>query len=255
MATVYHLGLAKEQIKNASYAFLPGDPFRCPIIAQKLDKNYGEISWKREYRSCLGELSGVKVLVTSTGIGGSSTSIAIDELASLGIKTFIRIGTTGSIQKRIKAGDVIITTGAVRLDGTSTHYAPIEYPAVADFEITSALVEAAENLRIKYHLGITASSATFYPGQERYDSFSKYVIKKFQGSLKEWQRLNVLNYEMESSTLLTMCSALGLKAGSIAGVVVERTKEENIERKVVKKAEKNAVRVAIKGMQLLILKL
>lgn len=215
----YHLDLDEKKIEGARFAFLPGDPGRVEAIAKTFDPESREIANKREYRTYLGKMNGQSVLVTSTGIGGPSTSIAVDELAQLGVKTFIRIGTTGAIQKRIKVGDVIITSGSVRLDGTSTHYAPIEYPAVAGYEVLHALVEAANTTGISYHIGITASCDTFYPGQERYDSYSGYVIKRFQGSMEEWQKLNVLNYEMESAPLLTIAGALGLQAGCVTGVI------------------------------------
>ena len=231
---------------------MPGDLDRVPAIVKTFDKKAVELAHKREFRTYLGEINGENVLVTSTGIGSPSASIAIEELAQLGVKVFLRIGTSGAIQKGIGLGDVIITNAAVRLDGASIHYAPIEYPAVADFEVTSCLVEAAKSLGIRYHLGITASSATFYPGQERYETYSQYVLRELQGSLKEWQKLNVLNYEMESAILLIMSNVLGLKAGCVTGVVDNRTEEEKIKPKIVKEAEENATRVAIKAMKLLI---
>lgn len=253
MNKIYHLGLDEGKIEEARFAFLPGDPDRVQFIAQNFDSNSKEIAYKREYRSYLGKMKGESVLVTSTGIGGPSTSIALEELAQLGVKIFIRVGTTGAIQKNIKLGDVIITTGSVRLDGASTHYAPVEYPAVADYEVLHALVEAAKTLGLRYHIGITASCDTFYPGQERKDSYSGYTIRRFQGSMEEWQRLNVLNYEMESSTLLTMANAMGLKAGCVMGVIVNRTETEEINSKDVEEAEENAVGVAIEAMKTLIL--
>lgn len=246
----YHLNLDSRKIQGAKYAILPGDPGRVEYIGNLFDKKGKQIAKNREYCTYLGKIHDQNVLVTSTGIGGPSTSIAVDELGQLGIKTFIRVGTTGAIQDWIKLGDVIITTGSVRLDGASTHYAPIEYPAVSDFEIVQLLVKAADSLNIPRHVGITASSDTFYPGQERYDSSSKYVIKKLQGTMKEWQKLNVLNYEMESATLLTVANALGLKAACVAGVIVNRTKGEKIMD--LKTGEENAVKVAIEAMKLLI---
>ncbi len=252
MESVYHIGLSREMIKEAKSAFLPGDPERVPKIAKSFDKNAIKLACKREFRTWLGKLKGKMVLVTSTGIGGPSTSIAVEELAQLGVHTFIRVGTTGAIQKNIKVGDVIITTGSLRLDGASTHYAPIEYPAVASYEIVSALIQGAKTTGVDYHLGITASCDTFYPGQERYDSFSGYVIRKFQGSLKEWQKLNVLNYEMESSTLFVVCSTLGLRGGCISGVVVNRTEQEKVKKEAVVLAEKNATQIAIEAMRYLI---
>ena len=132
MGSIYHLDLDKKKIRGAKIALLPGDPFRSQIIAEKISETYGtvnkKLAWKREFCTYLAEIKGEKLLITSTGIGGPSTSIAIDELAQLGIGTFIRVGTTGAIQDHINIGDIIITSGSVRLDGASTHYAPIEYP-------------------------------------------------------------------------------------------------------------------------------
>ncbi|MDO8140400.1 MAG: uridine phosphorylase, partial [Candidatus Brocadiales bacterium] len=169
MSNVYHLDLDKKKIQGAKIALLPGDPFRAQIIADKISEIYGtvneKLAWKREFCTYLAEIKGKKILITSTGIGGPSTSIAIDELAQLGIHTFIRVGTTGAIQDHINIGDVIITSGSVRLDGASTHYAPIEYPAVAHYEALNALVEGTKKVKVGYHVGITASSDTFYPGE------------------------------------------------------------------------------------------
>ncbi len=253
MNKIYHLGLDEGKIEETRFAFLPGDPDRVKFIAQNFDSYSKEIAYKREYRSYLGKMKGKSVLVTSTGIGGPSTSIAVEELAQLGVKIFIRVGTTGAIQKNIKLGDIIITTGSVRLDGASTHYAPVEYPAVADYEVLHALVEAAKALGLRHHIGITASCDTFYPGQERKDSYSGHIIRRLQGSMEEWQRLNVLNYEMESSTLLTMANAMGLKAGCVMGVIINRTESEEINSKDVESAEANAIKVAIEAMKTLIL--
>jgi len=244
MANIYHIDLNKKMIKNAKVAIIPGDPARVEKIAKALSKDSYELANHREYRTWIVPVGNKQhVLVTSTGIGGPSATIAVEELAYLGIRVFLRVGTTGSIQKGLKVGDVAITNASVRLDGASTHYAPIEYPAVADFDITRILVENAEKSKINFKVGITASSDTFYPGQERYDSFSKYVIKKFQGSLKEWQNLNVANYEMESASVLTMAAASGLKAGCMAGVIVTRASTETVNPKDVKKAEDNTIKV------------
>lgn len=250
MKLVYHLGLNKEIISGAKVAFLPGDPGRVPRVARAFDKEAVELAFKREFRTWFGRLDGIGVVITSTGIGSPSASIVIEELAQLGVGTFIRIGTCGAIQDEIALGDAVITTGSVRLDGASAQYAPIEYPAVASFEITSFLVEAAKSLGIKYHLGITASTATFYPGQERYETFCQYVLRRLQGSMKEWQRLNVLNYEMESAMVFIACAALGLRCGCVTSVVDNRAKQEEIKEEVVKRAEDNAIRIAIEAMRL-----
>ena len=249
----YHLNLQKSQIKNAKIALLPGDPFRVVKIARQIEQQFGsdivELAWKREFRTILCSINKKPVLVTSTGIGGPSTSIVIEELAMLGVKTFIRVGTTGTIQKEIRPGDVIITTGSVRLDGASTHYAPIEYPAVADYEIVHSLIKAAIKSNVRYHIGITACSDTFYPGQERYDSFTGYVLKRFQGSLKEWQRLHVLNYEMESATVLTLCSAMGLRGGCVSGVIDNPILKEEITESNLIAGEENAIKVAVASLE------
>lgn len=249
MGKIYHINMDQDQIRGARLALLPGDPFRVPVIAEEIQRQFGgtitELAWKREYRSFLCEARGTHVLVTSTGIGGPSTSIAVEELAMLGVDSFLRVGTTGAIQESIAAGHVIVTTGSVRLDGASTHYAPIEYPAVAHYEMVNALMSAARDLNVPVHAGITASSDTFYPGQERYDSFSGYVPLRFQGTMEEWKRLHVLNYEMESATLLTLANALGLRAGCAAGVVVNRASSEQVSPEGLKAGEENALRVCV----------
>lgn len=249
---LYHLGLDTVKIEGARYAFLPGDPGRVPEIAKAFDPNAKEIGYKREYRTWLGKINAKSVLVTSTGIGGPSTSIVVDELAQLGVKTFLRVGTTGAIQPAILAGDVIITTGAVRIDGASTHYAPIEYPAVADYEIVKVLVEAAQAQAISYHVGISASCDTFYPGQERVESFFQYIPRRFKGQTEELRRLHVLNYEMEAATVLTLCSAFGLRGGCIAGVVTNRMKENGVAPEDLVLGERNAIKTAVEAMRILV---
>ena len=247
----YHIKISKSMLQGATYVVLPGDPGRVEKTAKYIDPD-GAIflASNREYTSWLANLAGKKVLVCSTGIGGPSTSIAIEELASIGIKNFYRIGTTGVIQRHIKLPSLIITTGSVRLDGASTHYAPIEYPAVADFELTSALVRAAKESGVEYHIGITASSDTFYPGQERYDTYSGYVPLRFQQTLNEWQRLHVLNYEMESATLLTLVSAFGLRAGMIASAIVSRVASETPNDEELHRAEMNLADVIQRALKI-----
>lgn len=225
MSEVFHLDLAKNDLRGATLAIVPGDPDRVARIAERLDDPV-PLAATREFTSMRGSLDGKPLVVCSTGIGGPSTSITVEELAQLGVTTFLRAGTTGAIQPDIEPGEVIVTTGAVRLDGASFHFAPPEFPAVADFACTTALVAAARETGVRLHVGITASSDTFYPGQERYDTVAGRVIPRFRGSLVEWQTLGVLNYEMESATLFTMCSALGLRAGCVAGVLVNRTRDE-----------------------------
>ncbi|MCG8708329.1 uridine phosphorylase [Brenneria sp. 4F2] len=241
---VFHLGLAKHDLQGAVLAIVPGDPARVEKIARLMD-NPVPLASQREFTSWRGELDGQPVIVCSTGIGGPSTSIAVEELAQLGIRTFLRVGTTGAIQSGINVGDVLVTTAAVRLDGASLHFAPLAFPAVADFTCTTALVEAAKDAGAALHVGVTASSDTFYPGQERYDTFSGRVVRRFQGSMAEWQSMGVLNYEMESATLLTMCASQGLRAGMIAGVIVNRTQQEIPDAETMKQAETTVVKVLL----------
>lgn len=255
MANVYHLDLNAKKTAGARIALLPGDPARVPMIAAFIAEEFGsssrELASKREFRTILTRIKDCNILITSTGIGGPSASIAVDELAQLGVSSFIRVGTTGAIQPHIGTGDCVITTGAVRLDGASTHYAPIEYPAVAHHDLISALIEGAIKAKVPYHAGVTASSDTFYPGEERTDSFRKYVIKGLKGTREEWKRLNVLNYEMESSTVLTLTASMGLKGGCVTGVV-NRGGTGRITEKALKIGTGNAVKTAVYAVEHLI---
>ncbi|MTD39142.1 uridine phosphorylase [Erwinia sp. CPCC 100877] len=248
---VFHLGLTKSDLKGATLAIVPGDPERVQKIAVLME-NPVKLAAHREFTTWRAELGGKAVIVCSTGIGGPSTSIAVEELAQLGIRTFLRVGTTGAIQPHIHVGDVLVTTASVRLDGASLHFAPLEYPAVADFACTTALVEAAKAQGVEPHIGVTASSDTFYPGQERYDTFSGRVTRRFQGSMKEWQQMGVMNYEMESATLLTMSACQGLRAGMVAGVIVNRTQQEIPDAEAMKQAESRAVNIVVEAARRLL---
>ena len=163
-----------------------------------------------------------------------------------------------AIQPGIEVGDLVITTGAVRLDGASTHYAPIEFPAVAHPQVLFALIEAAGLHRkrqgIRYHVGVTASSDTFYPGEERSDGFSRYIIRRLRGITDELKNLHVLNYEMEAATLLTLCAAMGLKGGVITGIVNRRTRkgEMRITPERLRAGEENVIKVALSAAERLV---
>jgi len=244
MSDVFHLGLSKKMLDGATVAIVPGDPERVKRIAELMD-NATFLASHREYTSYLAYIDGKAIVVCSTGIGGPSTSIAVEELAQLGVRTFLRVGTTGAIQEHINPGDVIVTQASVRLDGASLHFAPMEFPAVADFETTTAMVAACRESGIEPHIGITASSDTFYPGQERYDTVSARVTRRFKGSMQAWQELGVLNYEMESSTLFTMCASQGWRAACVAGVIVNRTQQEIPDEATMKKTEVNAISIVV----------
>ncbi len=251
MADVFHLGLTVDDLRGATLAIVPGDPARVGRIAALLD-DAQPLTSEREFTSMLGFVDGTAVVVCSTGIGGPSTSIAVEELAQLGVRTFLRAGTTGAIQPGIEPGEVIVTTASVRLDGASLHFAPMEYPAVADFACTTALVEAARAAGAEPHVGITASSDTFYPGQERYDTVSGRVVERFRGSFDEWRSLGVLNYEMESATLLTMCASQGWRAGCVAGVLVNRNDDETPDESAAADVESTTIGVVVEAARRLL---
>jgi uridine phosphorylase len=252
MTYAHHLSLNSDDIRGATIALLPGDPGRVATIAEHLD-NSVELAHSREFRTHLGQLGDSPILVTSTGCGGPSLSVAVEELAQIGVRKFLRIGSTGGLQPLVKVGDVVISTAAVRRDGASRDFAPLEYPAVGDFWMTRALIDAAHEAGAPYHAGITLSTDTFYPGQERYDTFSGYVPRRLQGSLEEWKALNVLNCEMEVATLFTMTAALGLAAGAICGVVAQRTESDHIVGKeAFAKAIERSIAIAVAATQKLL---
>ena len=227
MKYAHHLQLSEDALQGATLALLPGDPGRVPTISEHLEDSK-ELAYSREFRTHLGHLKGRPVLVTSTGCGGPSLSVAVEELAQLGVRSFLRVGSTGGLQPQVKVGHVVISTAAMRRDGASRDFAPLEYPAVSDFEMTRALIDAATELEMPWHSGVTVSTDTFYPGQERYDTHSGYVLRRLQGSLKEWRSLHILNCEMEVATLFTMTSAMGLAAGAVCGVVAQRLESDQI---------------------------
>lgn len=241
---VFHLGVNKADLNGAELAIIPGDPARVEKIANLMD-NPEFLASAREYTVYRAKLDGKSVVVCSTGIGGPSTSIAVEELAQLGVRTFLRVGTTGAIQPNINVGDMIVSTGSVRLDGASLHFAPMEFPAVADFSVATAMKEACDADGATVHTGVTASSDTFYPGQERYDTFTGRVVRRFQGSMDEWQQMGVLNFEMESATLLTMCASSGLRAGCVAGVIINRTQKETPDHATLKETEARSIKVVV----------
>ena len=215
----YHLHVSKGQVGR--YAILPGDPKRVPLIAKYLD-DARLIADSREYVTYTGTLDGEPVTVTSTGIGGPSAAIAMEELYKCGTDTFIRMGTCGGIALPVMGGDVVIATGAVRMEGTSREYAPIEFPAVADFCVVSALKEAAERLGYRYHLGVVQCKDSFY-GQHGPSVMP--VSYELLAKWEAWKRLGVLASEMESAALFTVAARLGARCGSLFFVVGNQERE------------------------------
>ncbi len=251
-AILYHTGLSANALQGARWALLPGDPGRVEALAKAFGAAEA-LTVHREYTSWLTHIDGLPVLVCSTGMGGPSTAICLEELACMGITGVIRVGTTGAIQESINLGDIIINKAAVRLDGTSQHFAPLQFPAVASFTVTAALLQAARELQIPYHVGISVSSDTFWPGQERYDSFTGYVRRDLRGTLAEWQALGALNYEMETSALFVAAQSMGIRAGSVCGVIAQRTASEKVAAAdVYQTAHEHFQKTVYRAMQILL---
>ncbi|MEY3149080.1 MAG: Uridine phosphorylase [Actinomycetota bacterium] len=193
------------------YVLMPGDPGRVPLIAAKLE-NAVHIATNREYVTYTGWLEGEKVSVTSTGIGCPSSAIAVEELYRSGADTFIRVGTSGSLQPGTKSNDLAVVTGAIRHEGTSSHYMPIEFPAVCDLEIVQAMRSAVERLGVRYQLGISHSKDSFYGEVEPDRSANSEQLKDLW---RAWQIGGAICSEMEISTICIVSSILGARAGGI----------------------------------------
>lgn len=241
----YHVGLKEGDI--GKYVILPGDPKRCEKIAQYFE-NPVLVADRREYVTYTGYVDGEKVSVTSTGIGGPSAAIAMEELVKCGAEVFIRVGTCGGMQLDIKGGDLVIATGAIRAEGTSKEYAPIEFPAVADFRIVNALVDAAENLGYTHHMGVVQCKDSFY-GQHSPET--KPVSYELQNKWEAWKRLGCLASEMESAALFVVASYLNVKVGSIFLTVANQEREKlSLENPVVHDTER-AIKTAIEAIKIL----
>ena len=245
---LYHINLSKSDIQGAKYAILPGDPDRVPKIAEFFD-NPQKIGQKREYNSYIGAINGEKVLCVSTGIGGPSAAICIEELYQLGVTNFIRVGTSGGMQMNVKAGDIIVVNGAIRMEGTSREYLPIEFPAVPDLDITCALRDAAKKLGFDYHVGVVQCKDSFY-GQHAPHRMP--VSYELENKWQAWIKGGCLASEMESAALFTVCASLGAKAGAVMLCVwnQERAKA-GFDKDEVHDTEK-AIKTAIEAIKILI---
>lgn len=204
------------------YCILPGDPGRCEAIARHFDHPV-HVKTNREYETWTGVLLGEKVSVVSTGIGGPSASIAMEELANLGVHTFVRVGTCGGIDLSIQSGDVVVATGAVRMEGTSREYAPIEWPAVPDYQVANALVQGAERLGKPWHAGVVQCKDSFY-GQHSPGRMP--VSYELEQKWEAWKRLGVLASEMESAALFTVAAARRVRCGSVFYVIWNQEREK-----------------------------
>ena len=242
----YHIQVASGDVGR--YVILPGDPKRCEKIARYFD-DAKLIADSREYVTYTGCLEGVKVSVTSTGIGGPSAAIAMEELVKAGADTFLRIGTCGGMQTEVKSGDVVVATGAIRMEGTSREYAPIEFPAVADLTVTNALVAAAEKKGYPFHTGVVQCKDAFY-GQ--HEPETKPVSYELLNKWEAWKRLGCLASEMESAALFIVASSLGVRTGSCFLVVANQEREKlGLDNPVVHDTDM-AIQVAVEAIRELI---
>lgn len=242
----YHLHTKKGDVGR--YVILPGDPKRVPLIAEHLE-DARLVADSREFVTWTGTLDGEMVSVTSTGIGGPSASIAMEELFKCGADTFVRMGTCGGIRLDVMGGDVVIATGAVRMEGTSREYAPIEFPAVSDFDVAMCLREGARKLGLREHMGIVQCKDSFY-GQ--HDPEEMPVSYELMNKWEAWKRLGVLASEMESAALFTVASRLGARAGSCFFVVGNQEREKLGMDNPKLHDTSPAIKVAIEGVRELI---
>lgn len=242
----YHIKVNADMI--GKYVIMPGDPKRCALIAQYLD-DAKLVADSREFVTYTGYLDGEKVSVTSTGIGGPSAAIALQELAHCGAHTFVRIGTCGGMQTDVIGGDVVVATGAVRMEGTSREYAPIEYPAIADLDVVNALVTVAKDMNIGVHTGVVQSKDSFY-GQ--HSPLSMPVGYELENKWEAWKRMGCKASEMESAALFIVGSYLRVRVGACFLVVANQEREaQGLENPEVHDTDM-AIRVAVEAIRMLI---
>ncbi len=230
------------------YCFLPGDPGRCEAIASHFD-NPVHVGMNREYNIYTGTLLGEKVSVCSTGIGGPSAAIAMEELSAIGVDTFIRIGTCGGIDMDVLPGDVVVANGAIRFEHASREYAPLEFPAVPNFDITAALKAASEDLGYRTHVGVVQCKDSFYGQHAPEKSPVSYeLLQKWES----WKRLGVKASEMESATLFVVAAALGVRCGSCFHAVWNQEREKAGLVMPMTEDTSGAIRVGIEAMKRII---
>lgn len=242
----YHTQVGPQDI--GKYVILPGDPKRCAKIAQYLE-DAKLVADSREFTTYTGTLDGVKVSVTSTGIGGPSAAIAIEELAKCGAHTFLRVGTCGGMQEEVLGGDLVIANSAIRMEGTSREYAPLEYPAVADFQVLQALVQAAENQKERYHVGVVQSKDSFF-GQHEPEVMP--VSYELTDKWQAWLRMGCLASEMESAALFIAGSFLRVRVGACFLVLANQERAKKGLSNVQAHDTSKAIVTAVEAIRLLI---
>ena len=244
-ARQYHIQVAKGEVGR--YVLMPGDPKRCTKIAKYLDDPV-LVADSREYVTYTGTVDGVKVSVCSTGIGGPSAAIAMEELVNCGADTFIRVGTCGGMQQQVLSGDLVIASGAVRMEGTSREYAPLEYPAVSDYEVLKALEEAAGKLSMRRHIGVVHCKDAFY-GQHNPELLpqSSILLQKWDAYMK----MGCLASEMESAALFIVSNYRKVRCGTVLLVMANQTRAKlGLENPVVHDTD-CAIRTAIEAVRIL----
>ena len=240
---MFHIGLSTDV--RARYALLPGDPGRVPKIAALLDDPQ-PLAYNREFCTWSGRLAGETVLVTSTGIGGPSAAIAVEELVRLGVDTFVRVGTCGGMHDSVCAGDVVIATGAIRMEGTSREYLPIEFPAVADYGLVRDMAEAARELDIPYHTGVVQCKDSFY-GQHDPGSMpnGEELLRKWNA----WIAAGCLASEMESAALYAVAAARGVRAVTVLHVIWNQMRRDKFGDHTESHDTGRAIRAAVAGLR------
>lgn len=243
---LYHIQVKPGE--TGRYVLLPGDPKRCEKIACHLE-NPVLTADSREFVTYTGLLDGEKVSVTSTGIGGPSAAIALEELVRCGADTFIRVGTSGGMQENVLGGDLVIASGAVRMEGTSKEYAPIEFPAVSDVEVTNALIQAARERKTPYHVGVVQCKDSFY-GQ--HEPETKPVGHELLNQWEAWVRCGCLASEMESAALFVVGSVLRVRIGTVLLVMANQERAKKGLSNPLAHDTEAAIEVAVEALRRLI---
>lgn len=242
----FHIHLKKGDVGR--YVIVPGDPGRCEKIAKYFD-NAVKVASNREYVTYTGYIDGEKVSVVSTGIGGPSASIAIEELIHVGADTFIRVGTSGGIQPEVLGGDVVIATGAIRNEGTSREYAPLEYPAVADFDVVMALKNASEKLGRRHHVGVVHCKDNFYA---QHSPETMPISNQLKDLWQAYKMAGALASEMESAALFIVGSVRRVRVGTVLTVIANQTRREMGLEDIQVHDSEGSIEVAIEAIRTLI---
>ena len=243
----FHIQCTAEDIGH--YVFLPGDPDRVPWIASYLE-NAQKVAQSREITTYTGTLDGTRVSVTSTGIGGPSAAIAMEELVALGTHTFLRIGTCGGMQPELVPGALIIPTGAIRMEGTSQEYMPLAFPAVPDFGLTEHLVCAARAAAYDYHTGVVQCKDSFY-GQHSPETMP--VAPTLLQNWQAWKAAGTLASEMESAALFTVAAARHVRCATILQMLWNQERQAVVRDKEHAASDMtHAIEVAVAAMRAVI---